>query len=70
MWACKVFVHVGLSSAVSYGRSTPGQGNTGGLGGAFGICEALGVKPPFPTYLLHTPVQNFARLRESVFGKK
>ena len=36
--------------------------------GVFGICQALGVKPPFPAFLLRTPVQNKARHRESVFG--
>lgn len=46
------------------------QGNTGGLGGVFGICVALGVKPPFPVFLLRTLAQNVASLQESVFGKK
>mmetsp|Transcript_47217 Transcript_47217/g.95145 ORF Transcript_47217/g.95145 Transcript_47217/m.95145 type:complete len:432 (+) Transcript_47217:120-1415(+) len=37
-------------------------GNTGGLGGVFGLCAALGIPPPSPAFLLRTPVQNWARL--------
>jgi len=37
-------------------------GNTNGLGGVFGICEALGLPSPFPVFLLYTPIQNIDRL--------
>ena len=39
------------------------MGNTNGLGGVFGVCEALEIPPPFPAFLLFTPTQNFARLQ-------
>lgn len=39
------------------------MGNTNGLGGVFGICAALEIQSPFPPFLLYTPAQNLARLR-------
>ena len=42
------------------------MGNTDGLGGVFGLCIALGVDAPFPTWLLRTPVQNAERLKNTI----
>ena len=43
-------------------------GNTGGFGGVAGLCVALdaGSQCPVPRWLLRTPVQNGARLKEAL----
>jgi len=38
------------------------MGNTEGLGGVYGLCTALGLPTPSPSWLLRTPTQNWARL--------
>lgn len=40
------------------------MGNTNGIGGVFGICEALGLSSPLPVFLLYTPVQNVERAKK------
>mmetsp|Transcript_37869 Transcript_37869/g.122453 ORF Transcript_37869/g.122453 Transcript_37869/m.122453 type:complete len:406 (-) Transcript_37869:237-1454(-) len=41
------------------------MGNTGGLGGLFGMCVALGIPTPYPAWLVRTPQQNWQRLLAS-----
>ena len=41
------------------------MGNTEGLGGVYGLCDALGLPTPTPAWLLRTPTQNWGRLTGS-----
>lgn len=41
------------------------MGNTDGLGGLYGLCAALALPTPSPTWLLRTPTQSWARLTGS-----
>jgi len=51
---------VGVTSGYVMDRR---MGNTDGLGGIYGLCNALELPMPIPKWQLRTPVQNLARVR-------